>query len=425
MHQPQHLAHFKVTPLSRRSNRGAPALILLLSLLLFAACGQQTEPTSADANPTATSVMPVIGSGKVVAGPQLAWKMVTAFPLSGAPTIDPADGDVAYGCTALGQNGTAAHTFTTQDAGATWVRGGDLPVGANPAPPSSIDKGMALTCILLADTSNAATMVAETGWSRLGGNVDPSQFTSYASSDFGAHWQRLPASGAIISQLASWQGHIYALRQGDDPAIAGTLWVSSDHMASWQPAGSQSVGAFWLNPNDGALLAQSAGAGTSSDLFYTSTDGGKTWTQLAVPALDSSGDEWLVAAPLSDQPWQICGTKLPSSSGQTNALSCTTDGGQTWRPRPVPTQEQPGSHQLYTVSASFLALTPDGAVLAVTVMTPPDHVYRLQADSGNWQDLGPDPQATNGTIVYAPTSSGGIFWDTTQQEVQTATYPLG
>jgi photosystem II stability/assembly factor-like uncharacterized protein len=359
----------------------------------------------------------------IVPGPQLVWHPLTSTPMSELPFIDAGDGEIAYRCVAPGQGATVAHTFVTHDAGTTWIQEGNLPVGAQP-PANSRGKYYALICGITVDETDPEIAVVGAGWELAGSSVPSSGFTDYATVDFGAHWQRLTMLAG--SPLASWQGHIYALRQGSDPAGASSLWVSNDQLATWQPVGSAlpaSIEEFWLNPNNGELLAHSRGQSSGSDQFYASADGGKTWSELPLPQFDPHGANWVVEPPQAGQPWHICGLASPDFGDQLNMLSCTSDGGQTWQARPAPAVEQALPKELVVVPTTDFAIATDGALLVRTRDVQPHHTYRLPPSATDWQDLGPLPSVDADGSFYAPTSSGGILWGTTQQGVQVAKYP--
>ncbi len=59
-------------------------------------------------------------------------------------------------------------------------------------------------------------------------------YTFFATFDFGAHWQKLPVSNALVVAAGHVQGHIYALAgtiRSSDLKRSGS---SGDQMASWQ-----------------------------------------------------------------------------------------------------------------------------------------------------------------------------------------------
>ncbi len=399
----------------------ASSLALLLLPMLLASCGQATARPPSDPTPT-----PPPTRSTITTSPQLIWHPVSSS-FSGQPTIDPGDGEVVYRCVAPGPNETVAHTFITRDAEATWSQAGDLPVGANPVPPSDSSKGFAFQCNMIVDATQPSQVVAETVWVSVGGNAAPSRFTSYATTDFGVHWVQLPAADALVTQLASYEDRIVALRFGDDPQMTAALWVSSDQFAAWQLVGSalpDAIESFWLNPSTGALLVHIRGQSIGSDQFYASTDEGKTWDQLSLPQLGPDGGEWAVEAPQGNRPWQICGLADPNLGDQADNLSCTTNGGQTWQARHALTQTQDTvPRKVFVVPTTIFALADDGAALVQTFQVRPNHIYRLLPGATDWQDLGPLPSPDVNDLFYAPTSSGGILWDATQQGVEVAIYP--
>jgi hypothetical protein len=231
--------------------------------------------------------------------------------------------------------------------------------------------------------------------------------------------------------MASYAGNIYAFGTGQIPSAGGFqegLWVSRDHMQTWQPLvlpAHAAVGAFWLSAATGALLVATNGEGSGDSVLLTSTDGGAHWTQL--PAPSSPQIAWVVQAPQGTKPWQICGAAAPPldrSQPQVNTLTCSSDGGQTWATRPALNlvQNSPKGFQ-YVALADVFALASDSAVLA-TVFEPAMHVYRLPAGSTVWQDLGPQPGSNNPNPApaYFPTLTGSVLW-WSGASLFTATYP--
>jgi photosystem II stability/assembly factor-like uncharacterized protein len=376
---------------------------------------------------------PTLTGSTTVPGPQLAWQPVHGSPSGAVPSgavVAPNDGDVAYTCVPPAQGETVAHINVTHDAGQSWTRGADIPVG--PHLPSAT-KPFMLFCSVTVDASNPSTAVVFAQWAQQGANPPPSLGSTFASFDYGAHWRKLVNGQSFLlgRAIASRSGTIYALGAGQSGAGVQELWSSHDQMQSWQRfalPGNAAVSSFWLNPSSGGLLAMTDGQGSASSLFYVSTDGGANWTTLPVPQLDPGSQQWVVQTPLGSQPWHICGVAGPISpdgtgkGAQPATMTCSSDGGQTWAARPALNlvQDSPKGFQ-YFASVYVFAIAGDGAVLA-TALGQSIHVYRLPADATVWQDLGPQPDSNSPGPAYYPASSSDILWSGSGNGF-TATYP--
>jgi hypothetical protein len=434
-------APMRVPAWSWRGIAAVASVIIIVGLLayVFSAVGAQRRGLAATNTPTVPAVTstqtvattPTLTSSTTVTGPQLSWQPVP-YP-SGATsfstTVAPNDGDIAYTCVAPAQGETNAHTYVTRDRGRDWVRGADVPVGAQP---TSTSKPFMLICSMVVDASHPDTVVIATEWLQAGASGDLSQISTFASFNYGAHWQKLVFAHpfAMRIAMASYAGSIYAFGTGQIPGgfqgLSQGLWVSHDQMRTWQPLAlpaNATVSAFWLNASTGALLVAANGEGSGDSLLFTSTDGGAHWTQL--PAPSSAQMTWVVQAPQGNQPWQICGAAAPPPDRpqpQVSTLTCSSDSGQTWATRPALTLVvQNGPKGLFVVPTDVFALASDGAVLA-TVIDPTIHVYRLPAGNSVWQDLGPQPDPNSANPTYYPTPTGSVLWFSGASMV-TATYP--
>lgn len=412
----------------------------LMAYVLSAGLSQRGGPpptSTATAAPTPTvAPTPTLTSSAVVPGPQLSWQPAQGYPAQGylagvarPPAVAPGDGDLAYTFAPPSQGGTQAQSFVTHDAGAKWTAGGTIAVGSQPSTQPGA-KPFELQGSIVVAANDPATAITSTVWLQAGASGDPSLFSNSVTFDSGAHWQAIPGH-AIFSRLATYQGRIYAQRLAE--RAGGTipvLYVSTDHMATWQSIDGNlpQVQAFWLNPSSGALLVDVYGAGTPGDLFYTSTNGGASWSKLPAPQLDQGSEQWIVQAPTGNAPWHICGVEGPTSpngsgvGAQPATMTCSSDGGQTWVARSALNlvQNSPKGFQ-YFAPLDVFAIAGDSAVLA-TALGPSLHVFRLPAGATVWQDLGPQPDSNSPGPAYYPTSSGGVLWFS-GANVFTATYP--
>ncbi|HEV2461991.1 MAG TPA: hypothetical protein VGS80_26865, partial [Ktedonobacterales bacterium] len=105
--------------------------------------------------------------------------------------------------------------------------------------------------------------------------------------------------------------------------------------------------------------------------------------------------------------------------GQTSALVCSTDGGQTWSERPLlmlPFDNQGGKSLGPTTAPAYPnAIADDGAIFATAASAQlPDStfvgctLYRLVPGATEWQSLGPAPAFQ---AYYASAPANGLLWE--------------
>lgn len=405
-------------------------MLTVALVLLLAGCGASTSANMGGVLGAAATATPTLTASTIVPGPQLQWRAVTAPSRSAASlAVAPGDGDVAYTLTAPSQGGTQAQSFVTHDAGASWTPGGTMAVGSPPSTSNDAKPFMLQGGITVA-AGDPTMAVSSTVWLQAGESGDVSLFSNSVTFDSGAHWQQL-SGHATFRQLSSYQGRIYALRMAGGASGDHLLFVGTAQMATWQAIDAAlpaPVLAFWLDPSSGALLAETDGQGTASDLFYSSADGGASWAKLPAPQLDPATQQWAVQQPSSGRPLQICGSAGPTwPNGQgigakPATLTCSTDGGQSWQTRPAlnTVAYSPKGYDYYT-PAGLVAIAADGSLLA-TGGAAAVHMYRLRPGDSVWQDLGPLPSSIS-PIGYYPTPSGALLWTSGQQGVQVASYP--
>ncbi|HEV2460623.1 MAG TPA: zf-HC2 domain-containing protein, partial [Ktedonobacterales bacterium] len=163
-------ARMRVPAWNWRGIGAVASVIIVVGLLayVFSAVGAQRRGPAAASTATvamtstpAVATTPTLTSSTTVTGPQLSWQRVSspsgATNLSTFSTaVAPNDGDVAYICVAPALGQTNAHTYVTRDRGREWVRGGDLPVGAQPP---STGKPFMLECSMGVDATRPDTAV--------------------------------------------------------------------------------------------------------------------------------------------------------------------------------------------------------------------------------------------------------------------------
>ena len=182
----------------------ALALVVVLLAAVLVHAGGSRPTTAAAPTPTATALLPTATSAPagaaIVPGPQLAWRSA-AYPWHACPmsvlVVAPSNGDVAYACVE-NDSGPNAHIYVTRNGGATWSAGGGLPVGAQPSERYSLE------CYIMADSNNPATVVIVAGWVENGTPGMRSEFSNYATFDYGVHWANSPTLSPSSSP-ANWR----------------------------------------------------------------------------------------------------------------------------------------------------------------------------------------------------------------------------
>lgn len=287
----------------------------LALLVLLSACGTnpQRAGSHSSANATATPVP----------HPPLQWRQVS--PPSGVDfasagvTMSPVDGHDAWIC-APGSN-SGFQIWRTQDGGVTWQSESTLAPSA-PLPITG--------CDLVANQTSANAIAAVFTW---GAGIDGTlRSRSYYSVDGGARWTQLTGDQAL-SSVATSGAMTYALLMDTSTAVQNqtiALVASQDQLVSWhaiQPPGlatHDGVEEFWMTPEGGQLLAQTA----NNELFSSNT-GGASWA----PILGPSGQAIqvsLAASPGPGSQWYICGTV-----SATHLLECSRDLGGSWSQLPL------------------------------------------------------------------------------------------
>ncbi len=182
----------------------ALALVVVLLVAVLAHASGSRPTAAAAPTPTATVALPTATStpagAAIVMGPQLAWRSA-AYPghdvSPSVAVVAPSNGDVAYVCVE-NDSGPDAHTYVTRNGGATWSVGGGLPVGAQPSGRYSLE------CYIMVDSNNPAMVVIVAGWAENGAPGMRSEFSNYATFDYGVHWAKL-AYSQPLSSPANWR----------------------------------------------------------------------------------------------------------------------------------------------------------------------------------------------------------------------------
>lgn len=388
---------------------------IALVLLLVTACGQtvRTAPVHSTTTPHP--------------GLQLAWHsgvtpgggIVTAP--GGVVAVAPGDGDIAYMCIANG--GARVAIWATHDRATHWTHVGDIPVatGTN-------------QCYPTVDGLQPNTIVVAVIEAKLGASPPVGYYTSYATFDGGSTWRKLvEPQSYLVLQVSTLAGVIYGylrVASGPQDVEVPELATSSDHMRTWHPIlqGFADFGdfvdsaAFWLNPANGALLV------ADTNVFWSSADAGAHWTKIIVPGLGAPGENVVVQAPVADQPWHLCAANNNDQDLKNlkpNTLTCSSDGGQTWRSAPALNITFTNAKGTFATPTGVFALAGDGAILALSSgpagpWTQSD--YRLAPNAQQWQSLNLAP-GSSANLRYYPAPGGGVLWTGDKQSLLTASYP--
>jgi hypothetical protein len=383
------------------SHRRTPSSRLVATLsglvcLLLAGCGgprvapklavaRHTTATAAATRTPPATATPVLLPLPVVAGVPLSWTQANlpagfgmAFHQADL-AVAAGDGLTAYSC---GQIAGDPHTavVVTHDRGASWTRVADVPVSWGGCGSITVDQLDPL--IAVAHQSPGA-------------NDTPNTVTF----DGGTSWQLITdSSHDAIAQTATRAGRTYGvLLTPSGSALTSSQAYSDDQMRTWQSiytsdSTSDPVRRFWLNPANGSLLEQ------SYEELRITDDAGQHWDTVRAPAPGVQG--YVVQQPATAQPWRIC-AEVPAG---TVAISCSSDGGQTWHTlAAMPGEAQPASF-------SFVGLAADGSVL-LRDNSAPIAMYRLPAGSQQWQTLGALPtRATGGVSFFSTAQATGVIW---------------
>lgn len=235
-----------------------------------------------------------------------------------------------------GQGPCSSIIYLTQDGGKRW----QAVYHTDPNTPDLIENGhpviaksVALTTLVFTDANNA--WAYGTGCSDLAGQH--CQPVIVATNDGGVGWSQvtLPQLSCPCSDMAhptTNDGWIIAGERGPSPTVlathnGGQTWSEIQDPAGQTMAFNQQI--FFSSASLGWLLSGSEpGAGQQGKTLYHTTDGGKTWTEIAgAPFGDQSG-----GLPSSGYVGPIVFTTAQDgwiTSGRLGLLH-TTDGGKTW-----------------------------------------------------------------------------------------------
>ena len=313
-------------------------------------------PTTANSGPNGIGGTPVTDSGRITAiVPDGTTRLFVATaggglwrrdngtwkPLSetigslacGALAMDPSHHNNLYLGLGDSFDGTGVGLLTSTDGGDTW------------SAPVTLGASMEIPAIVV-DPATTTTVLAGT---------DQGLFRS---TDSGAHWSAVAintgfATPTKIWSIAATSPHNFVLSLGTLAAgssltTSGETWYSTDDGASWTRStgltaataiGRVTVASAPSLPTTVYALAGQDNANSSNDLadIFKSTDGGKTWTALAVTGKKYANATTKVGGLLNQQGWYnqlvLVDPTNPSLAyfGGALLLAKTTDGGSTFR----------------------------------------------------------------------------------------------
>jgi hypothetical protein len=306
--------------------------------------------------------------------------------------ISPADGHMAWICALSGTDRFA--NWATSDAGTSWQQVSTL-VPATQENPT--------WCVLTADVNDAQALTAAFWWGC--GACGTLAQVDYYSIDGGTHWFKLVS---VLRQVARGRSQTYAIVMDFSPTSGPDgfpqLVASPDALHSWHAITPGDAGArdgvvvFAVAPQTDEVLAA-----TQDDALWRSTNGGGTWSRLALTRVAQSPQDdglyWLGG----QGGWMICSTGFDA----TYAYWCSLDLGQTWRAIHVPTYTVmcltcgkgfPVAGQVTacywsgpTQDRAFFATCPTTVPTGIEPYQGTYTVYALALGASQWQAVGAAP----------------------------------
>ena len=391
------------------SRVGALVAVLLLTIGFVALFNLRQPAPPAHHQPTATlaptPAATATSQPNLLPAQPLTWRPVSFTDPQGAIAFAN-DGQSAYRCWITGdpQGDSILNIWRTSDRGAHWIPAREVP-----------NDPTINGCQLVVDASDPS--VAALAWEPRGGGAGDSFTGLMTTVDGGVTWQAVSSEPFVrIDQLDSRGGVIYALREtvNGANAVEYHLWASNDSMRGSRQVDHgipEPLAGFWLQPDGDGILAVVSDGSDGSQL-WSSPDGGATWRHISAPgglpsymtarfATAGAAPNGIVARWLQGQ-FHICvsNATIGAATPTTTDVTCSADGGKTWRARPmllIPTA------QGVSLSANLVGIADDGAVLASDSTT----LYRLPAASTRWQSLGALPEPS---VYYSPSPGAGMLW---------------
>jgi photosystem II stability/assembly factor-like uncharacterized protein len=286
--------------------------------------------------------------------------------------------DPAHGGTVFAASNFAI--YVSRDSGQDWSRSKDF---------GFINPQDGLSVQVVADPPRGSVFAYVAGVD-LFGNANP-YVKVLESDDGGATWidhsAALPkATAAKLAIEPSSPGILYLLQDGK-------IFRSLDGAASWQEARSAG-GPLAAGPH-GLVVAGNRASG-----IVESTDGGKTWVEIATPPVDTITSYAFGAAP-----GQLY------ASGNALGVVASDDGGQSW---------QAANHGLTATSVLAVAVDPSRPARIYTVLADSDGalrtsgVFKTRNGGASWRPIGAElPSADIGLVALDEAS---LFVDPTRPD---------
>ncbi len=353
---------------------------------------------------------------------------------SRALTVAPSNGDIAYICSvpSEGIKDGQPRVWHTNDRGAYWIHGADIPVARDEN-----------KCQIIIDMTHPATAIAVLQWMGpgAGGGSAIQDSLCYVTTDMGMTWRHLATPQPfIVTALGSHSGTTYAVRQVlDGNGAQSRLWASTDGMNTWRRVDMQipdEVADAWVASGSAPIVVEST-TGDGLRYLWQSRDGGQHWNQIVPPARTAAianvtaalsaapmsshlplrplaagwgtTDEYIVQASSDGASWSICQSyyEVTDPRGAPNQLQCSKDGGQTWSVRTGPNMlsNRDGS----VARAEIIGIAHDGTVLAIEYddATNGSLLYQLPEGATSWRSRGP---VAAFPVYYSPSPDGDILW---------------
>jgi photosystem II stability/assembly factor-like uncharacterized protein len=375
----------------------------VLAALLTSGCGASITRVSSSSD----ALVPPAATARA----DIRWRQVTPpadvalQETTSSLAIAPADGHIAWICALIGTDRFAI--WATSDAGTTWRQVSTL-VPATQENPTS--------CVLHADVNDARALAAIFWWGC--GACGTLAQVDYYSIDGGAHWSEL---ASVVHSVAHGRSQTFAIvteaTPTSGPSAPPQLVASPDVLHTWHTITPGDAGAhdgvvvFAVAPETEELLAA-----TQNDALWRSTDGGSTWSKLALTRTAQSPQDYGLHWLGGQGRWMICANGLDA----TYAYGCSMDLGQTWRAIHVPTytimcptcgKGFPATGQVTACLVS--GPTQDGLFLAACPTTIPIGtepyqgtytVYSLTLGAAQWKAVGIAPG------MWLEAAGQGILW---------------
>jgi len=235
--------------------------------------------------------------------------------------VDPNNSDIIY-C-----GGRTGGMIRSTDGGMTWESVSSFPVTS-----TSNENGINIILFDGSKSEDGKTTHIYAGVSTTGDNI-------YVSDDAGETWSVIAGMDEAVQLLMpermdlDSQGNLYvslADGEGTSNATIGTLYRfnTSDGTSEEIPVGSFPVGDIVIDPNDDNRMVlvstqiwQQQPNGAYGDIFYRTTDGGKTWEKLENYTMSTNGVDWISGYAIH---WCSC---LAMDSGDSNRILVNSGNG--------------------------------------------------------------------------------------------------